>query len=91
MAKLNAKKRNALPDSDFALPRQRKYPVNNKSHAENALARATNKSPAVKAAVDRKVHAKFPGMGKSKKGAKMVRAAMKERHNAIGNHDGYTL
>jgi len=56
MAKLNAKKRNALPSSDFALPGKRKYPIGDKSHARNALARAANKSPAVKTAVDRKVH-----------------------------------
>ena len=40
MAKLTTKKRNALPDSAFAGP-DRSYPVNNKSHAANAKARAT--------------------------------------------------
>ena len=39
MAKLTAKSRNALPDSDFAGP-DRSYPVENKSHASNAKARA---------------------------------------------------
>lgn len=41
MAKLTAKQRNALPDSAFALPKQRKYPINDASHAANAKARAT--------------------------------------------------
>ncbi len=41
VAKLTAKKRNALPDSEFALPKERKYPINNKSHAANAKARAS--------------------------------------------------
>jgi len=41
MAKLTAKKRNALPKSDFALPGIEKYPVNDKSHAKNAKARAS--------------------------------------------------
>lgn len=40
MAKLTSKKRNALPRADFALPKERKYPVQNKSHAANAKARA---------------------------------------------------
>lgn len=40
MAKLTAKKRNALPKSDFAGP-DRSYPVNDRDHAANAKARAT--------------------------------------------------
>lgn len=40
MAKLTTKKRNSLPKSDFALPKERKYPINDKSHADNAKARA---------------------------------------------------
>ena len=38
--KLTAKKRNALKTSTFALPKERKYPINDKSHAINAKARA---------------------------------------------------
>jgi hypothetical protein len=41
MSKLNAKKRNALPKSEFALPESRKYPVDTKARAANAKARAT--------------------------------------------------
>lgn len=67
MAKLTAKTRSAIPTGDFALP-GRRYPVENASHARNALSRvAQNGSPAEKAAVRRKVHAKFPNIGKSKK------------------------
>lgn len=40
MAKLTTKKRNKLPDSAFAGP-DRSYPVNDKSHAKNAKARAS--------------------------------------------------
>ena len=40
MAKLTPKQRNKLPKSQFALPSQRKYPINDKAHARNALARA---------------------------------------------------
>ena len=40
MAKLTTKKRNKLPSSEFAGP-DRSYPVNDKSHARNAKARAS--------------------------------------------------
>ena len=41
MAVLKSKERNALPASAFGLPGARKYPMPDKSHAENAKARAT--------------------------------------------------
>lgn len=41
MSKLTTKQRKKLPKSDFALPSKRKYPVNDKSHAKNAMARAS--------------------------------------------------
>lgn len=40
MAKLTSKERNKLPNSDFA-GADRSYPVNDKSHAANAKARAS--------------------------------------------------
>jgi hypothetical protein len=46
MAELNAGKRNKLPAKDFAEPEKRAYPVEDKPHARNAKARA---SQAVKA------------------------------------------
>ena len=61
MAKLTAKKRNALPDSAFAGP-DRSYPVQDASHAKNAKARATqmeNKgklSPSAKSKIDAKAN-----------------------------------
>lgn len=41
MAKLTAKTRKALPQSDFGLPSEQKYPMPNKSHAANAKSRAS--------------------------------------------------
>jgi len=41
MAKLKAAQRNALPASEFGLPKQRKYPMPDRAHAANAEARAT--------------------------------------------------
>lgn len=40
MAKLSTKQRKKLPKSEFAGP-DRSYPVNDKSHARNAKARAS--------------------------------------------------
>ncbi len=52
--KLNAKERNDLPDSDFALP-GRRYPVDTKNRAANAKARASEfASPSQEAQIDRK-------------------------------------
>lgn len=69
MAKLTAKTRNKIPGKDFAGP-DRSYPIEDKSHARNALARASGKP--VAAAVRAKVHAKFPDMGeKIKRGKKL--------------------
>lgn len=61
MAKLTTKKRNALPKSEFGGP-DRSYPINDKSHAKNAKARASemeNKgklSPSAKAKIDAKAN-----------------------------------
>ena len=60
MAKLNAKSRNALPSKDFAGP-DRSYPIEDASHARNALARVSQHgSPAEKAKVRAAVHKKYP-------------------------------
>lgn len=61
MARLTTKARNALPDSAFAGP-HRSFPVNNPSHARNALARASQFHPELKAKIRAKVHKKFPGI-----------------------------
>jgi hypothetical protein len=41
MGKLSTAARKAVPTSEFGLPRSRKYPMPDKSHAANAKARAT--------------------------------------------------
>jgi len=46
MAELSTKTRKKLPDSKFAEPDKRKYPIEDRPHARNAKARA---SQAVKA------------------------------------------
>lgn len=72
MAKLTTKQRRKLPKGDFAVPAKApasgSYPIPDPSHARNALARASQfGSPAVQAAVKRKVKAKYPSIGKKGK------------------------
>lgn len=68
MAKLTAKKRNALSKKSFAEPSKRAYPIPDASHARNALSRVAQfGSPAEKAQVRAAVHKKFPNIGKSAK------------------------
>ena len=63
--KLTAADRRALPKSDFALPNERSYPIENASHARNALARVAQHGTAEeKAMVRAKVRKKFPAIGK---------------------------
>ena len=59
MAKLTTKQRKSLPSKDFALP-GRRFPVNNASHARNALARASQgvKAGTLSSAQAAKVRAK---------------------------------
>lgn len=65
MAKLTSKKRKSLPKNDFAEPSKRKYPINDKSHARNALSRvAQHGTPAEKKKVRSAVHRKYPSIGK---------------------------
>ena len=65
MAKLTTAKRKALPTSTFALPGRRAYPINDPSHARNALSRvAQYGTPSEKSVVRAKVHRKYPSVGK---------------------------
>lgn len=45
MSKLTSKQRNRIPDSEFAGP-DRSYPIEDRSHAANAKARATQQEHA---------------------------------------------
>lgn len=67
MAELTTKARKGLLDAEFALPAQRKYPVQDKAHAVAAKARATQMeakgklSPSAKAKVDAKANKVLKG------------------------------
>lgn len=68
--KLTSKMRKALAPKQFALPGGR-YPINDESHARNALARASqNASPSEQATIKSKVASKFPKIKQRLKGGK---------------------
>lgn len=102
MARLTTKARKKISPKDFALP-GRRYPIEDASHARNALARvAQHGSPAEKATVRADVHRTYPGieearkkpMGKTKDDEKRNgerNAAKHKPHDAIGAHEGRTL
>ncbi len=63
MARLTSQARRKLPKSDFVFPKERAYPIPDKSHARNALARvAQHGSPAMKKKVRREVEQDFPSI-----------------------------
>ena len=62
MAKLTTKARNAIPSKSFALP-GRRYPIEDRSHAQNALARVSQfGTSAEKSKVRSAVSHAYPGM-----------------------------
>jgi hypothetical protein len=60
MAKLDASKRNKLPAADFAEPGKRAFPIEDKAHARNAKARASQavKAGRMSSAEERKIDKK---------------------------------
>jgi hypothetical protein len=64
----STKKRKKLSKKTFALPGKRKYPIPDKAHARNALARVSqNGTPAEQKKVKAAVKKRFPGIGKKDK------------------------
>lgn len=65
MAKLTYAKRKRMRSSSFALPRERKYPIDSLARGRNALARVsafgTRKEQEI---VRRKVYKKYPSLKK---------------------------
>jgi hypothetical protein len=68
MANLTTAARKALPTKSFAEPDKRKYPIENESHAKNALSRVSQSgTPAEKAKVRAVVKKKYPSLDKKEK------------------------
>lgn len=62
-SKLTYAERKALPSKDFVYPKTRRYPIENKSHARNALARVSQfGTPEEKRKVCRAVHKRYPSI-----------------------------
>lgn len=68
MAVLTTEKRKHLPKSVFAIPEKRKYPIHDRVHAINALARVSQfGTPAEKRRVRAAVYRRYPDLKKGKK------------------------
>jgi len=68
MGRLTYRQRQELPCRDFADCKNRKYPIENKAHARDALARVSaNGTPKEKALVRRRVHERYPSIDKKKR------------------------
>ena len=71
MAKLTTASRKKIATKAFAVPGKRAYPIQDRAHGANALARVSQHgSPAEKKTVKKAVCKKYPTMGSCKKGAK---------------------
>jgi len=61
MAKLTSRRRKSLPKKSFAIPSKRKYPIHDRAHASNALARVSaHGSASQKKIVRAKVCRRYP-------------------------------
>lgn len=68
MAILTSKQRKRLKSTTFALPKERKYPLTDLTHARNALARvAQHGTPEEKKKVKAAVYKKYPSLKKKRK------------------------
>jgi len=64
----STKERKKLSKKSFALPGKRKYPIPDKAHARNALARvAQHGTPAEQMKVEAAVKKRYPSLGKNSK------------------------
>lgn len=65
MARLTTKQRKAMPKGQFALPKQKRFPINDKTHEEKAIQlapralKAGTITPMQKAMIDKKAKAKL--------------------------------
>ena len=67
MAKLTYKERKALPKKVFAIPEKKAYPIHDREHAINALARVSQfGSPSEKKRVRAAVYRRYPDLKKDK-------------------------
>jgi hypothetical protein len=82
MATLKAARRKGLPNSAFAYPRTRKYPIHDKAHARAALSRAAQRGTSgtyqhVARAVRKRYGNAIPTVGKAR--GTVTRAGYRKR------------
>lgn len=83
MAKLKGKTRRKLPSASFAYPAARKYPIHDRAHARNALARAAqSKTYGTYAHVAAAVNRRYPGMAQGKGATKRKGSTRRKRTSA---------
>lgn len=89
MAKLSYSHRKKMPKSEFALPSKKEggkggYPIPDKSHARNALARVSQHgSSSEKAKVRAAVHRKFPSIGQKTHGGSTMISTQSMKGSAL--------
>lgn len=92
MSVLKAKKRNTLPDSAFALPSKRAYPIHDRAHAANAMARLeqnrSNLTPSEYASAKRRIESAERKFGIK---AAIKRAPGKSKGLRMRIHPGGTI
>lgn len=69
MAKLTTKQRKSLSAKEFVFPKSRKFPIEDRAHARDALSRAAHKGGSVEAKVRAAVKKKYPNIGKKRTAA----------------------
>lgn len=81
--KLTYQERKRIPSSEFAIPEERKYPIHDKAHAKNALARVAQfGTPSERERVRRAVYARYPELKEQREeriGRKMTKTELRER------------
>ncbi len=77
---LNDKERNSLSPHDFVFPQTRRYPIHDKAHAQNALARVSaNGSPSEVEAVHAAVYNRYPEIAHAHAMASAMKKVSKSR------------
>lgn len=67
MAKMTTRQRNRMRDSSFAIPSERAYPIQDVTHARNALARVSQHgTPTERRKVQTAVKRKYPNIKQTK-------------------------
>ena len=88
MSKLTSKERKGLKASTFGLPKERKFPMPDKSHAANAKARAAHLPAAEREKIDRKADKILKGEPMKEKHEKHMREHHTEPTHETAKHGG---